>query len=326
MEFIEPVVATPEPSSPKVELETNKHTEEAIHQLEDEIDKGYTAVEQRLAALWTSYQMDAKTKQLGELLEVPRAQLAEEIEKRRVQLTEQLKLARELDQVKELEKKLSELPITQAKENLNKGLDVVDSQLEKIENAAMGYVSLFTLFLLKVVTVEPETEETTTKETLFSREEDTPNFMKHYGTLRYEQELYKLHTDTKLYTEPIKDEASDKIDVEGKTEEITGLLAKYPALQHTMLLVLASVDYKTFWTRYYSHLAQLEENEKKRQALKGDLKLTGEEDDDEDFTWSDDDDDNNGEVGGAKTEEKKSVLLLEKQTPDTSNEDDDDWE
>lgn len=326
MEFIEPVVATPEPSSPKVELEANKHTEEAIHQLEDEIDKGYTAVEQRLAALWTSYQMDAKTKQLGELLEGPRAQLTEEIEKRRVQLTEQLKLARELDQVKELEKKLSELPITQAKENLNKGLDAVDSQLEKIENAAMGYVLLFTLFLLKVVTVEPEQDETTTKETLFSREEDTPNFMKHYGTLRYEQELYKLHTDTKLYTNPIEDEeAANKIDVEGKTEEITGLLAKYPALQHTMLLVLATVDYKTFWTRYYSHLAQLEENEKKRQALKGDLKLTGDDDDDEDFTWSDDDDDNAGECA-TKTEEKKSVLLLEKQTPDTSNEDDDDWE
>lgn len=322
MEFIEPTVSTPEASSPKVELEANKHTEEAIHHLEEEIDKTYLAVELKISELWSQYHLDDKTKQLGEQLGLQKAQLTEELDKRREQLKEQLKLARELDQVKEIEKKLSELPINQAKDNLNRGLDAVDNQLEKIENAAIGYVLLLTLFFLKVVTIEPEPEATTTTETLFSREE-TPNFLKLYGSLRYEQELYKLHTDTSLYTEAIADEATNKVDVDAKTAEITDTLAKYPALQHTMLLVLATVDYPTFWTRYYFHLRQLEEGEKKRQALKGDLKGT-EDDDDEDFTWSDDDDDD-GDLK-KKQEQEKSVLLLEKQTPDTSNEDDDDWE
>ncbi|CAN3354934.1 hypothetical protein DICA3_B06590 [Diutina catenulata] len=326
MEFTEPTVTPASEGTVLSEVssnEENRKTEEQIHRLENEIDKSYSALESKMGELWknadSKYHLDEKTRHLHEQIEKQRAQLTEQYDKRRQQVVAQLAAARESEPVKDIEQKLRELPIDAAKDNLNRGLDAVDEQLEKLENAAIGYASSFASFFSKVVSIEPSEPDkasTPQPETLFSRDA----FLTDYGSSRYEQELYKLHTSDKVYLEPSED--AEKIDIEAKTEEIASLLKKYPALEQTMHELADKVEYREFWQRYFAADARLKQTEERRQAL---TKAVDAEEEEEEFTWSDEDDAATAPVNNA-TKSSATTTASEKQTPDTTNGDDDDDE
>lgn len=106
---------------------------------------------------------------------------------------------------------------------------------------------------------------------------------------RFDAQLHVIHsTPLSFNQDPGSEEYAmwkEDFDVEKKTDAIAQDLAKYDDLRRAMeKLVPETVNYPTFWTRYYFLRHVIEEQEHKRREL-----LKGTQTEDEEIRWDDDD-------------------------------------
>lgn len=279
MDFIEPIEALA-PESPRAANDTDK----AVHQLEDEIAKGYSAVESQVSGLWLAALKNAAALQQKYKLEEHRQQLVERLSSATTTLGERTRLNESLQLI---ELQLKGLDLKQLQTQASHALDTLDSKLELVERQAGKYASLFASFFSDIISVNPvltQTDDDET-ETIFT----SPLANTRYGASRYDTELLKLHTTAAYYLE-----GGEELDVEARTDEIALLLAQYPDTLERLMnsLVPVKVSYNQFWLRYFAAEAQLKKAEEKRkELLKKETKEEAENDDEGEFTWDDDDDD-----------------------------------
>jgi hypothetical protein len=368
MEFAEPIpsqVPSSDGQSDKKGDVPESGTEKAVHLLEEEVDQLYGTIETKFQQLWQS-----ASKEAGEINE--KYNLDERKNKILQQLTDLKKNPTIAENLLAVEQQLAKLNIdstqlqTRAKEayasldlsttagnafktveNLdlkstaNNALDSLDSQLEKVENAAVSYVSSFASFFSNAISVVPEATKapeakTESKKTLFV----SP--LK-YGTTRFQQDLFKLHTDETGYFKESSN--GEKFDVDAKTKEISDLLQEYPELNNLMnKLVPVKLAYGVFWERYFQQHAVIEEAEAKRNQLKKEHVTGGDEDE---FNWDDDEEEEteadnsknsikpdsdekeeNEKNNSAKPDGKVSKNAKKEDVGDVGDQDeeDDDWE
>jgi len=100
-------------------------------------------------------------------------------------------------------------------------------------------------------------------------------------TSRFDAQLHVIHENQDSFTKdaigPEYEAWYKEFDVEKKTEDIAGDLAKYPELRATMeKLVPDQVSYADFWKRYYFLRHGIETAEaRRRDLLKGTLLSDG---------------------------------------------------
>ena len=347
MEFYDPIVAQEE--LPKTEGANNNKTEDAVHKLEDEIDQAYTAVETRFAGLWSSASKNANELQEKYKLEEHKKQLLEQLSSAKENINNKAKVTENLGQIEEQLKALSghmpDVDLKNLQQHATNTLDTLDSTLELVEKQAGKYVTQLTSFFSGMVAVNPDDLQAEgSRETIFK----TPlNSKENYGTSRYENDLYNLHTTASIYT---SDEADSEQEIknfsaDAKTDEISKLLEDYPNTLTKLMndLVPVKVSYELFWYRYFKAEAKLKESEKKRKELlkkKENKEANDNGEDDEEFTWDDDDDDEDvvdvaKEAQSAQDAKSADDKLAQKSSKgsnkkavqeDEDEEDDDDWE
>lgn len=287
MEFIDPVVAEEVPTN-EIKSNDNKSegkTEQAVHQLEDEIDKAYGLVEQKLSSFWLSASKNAGELQDKYHLEDRKNDILKQLNAARENIDDKAKVSEHLaqfetqfkslsDQAKELNLELIDLKKLSGQASVY--MESLDSKLEIVENKAGEYAGKFASFLTGLVSVtndDSKTEQTYKKK--------SSPFPLEYGSSRYETDLYKLHTSPDQFLDA--EEGDGKL-IDGKTEEIAQLLAKYEKLTNLMNeLVPVKISYNSFWTRYFNLQDELKQQDENRKKLL-------DKEDEEDFTWSDDED------------------------------------
>lgn len=164
---------------------------------------------------------------------------------------------------------MPEVDLKNLQQHASNTLDSLDSTLELVEKQAGKYVTQLTSFFSGMVSVNPgdlQPDEST--ETLFK----TPlNPKENYGTSRYDNDLYNLHTTASIYTsdEADSEEEIKKFNADAKTAEISKLLKDYPNTLTKLMndLVPVKISYELFWYRYFKAEAKLKESEKKRKEL-----------------------------------------------------------
>lgn len=302
--------------------------EDTISSLLTEIDGAYHQIEARFSKLWLMASSTASDASNKLNLDAQKQELQSQLEGLRSKLSSvtaaglALSPALVRGQLAEIEKKMPAVAAVQ--EQANTALDKLDEKLESVERTATRYVSGFRSFFSSIVSVEPNAESdslarasTDLSNSVATDSSGTSCFG--YGPGRHQTELYKLHTDPSLYTDAHT--TGSEITVSDKTIEIASLLKKYPELQKLMReLVPETVDYNSFWERYFYKVDQLTKQEEKRLALLQDATK------DDQFNWDDDDDEE--AVGSVtapiKTHEKPESTP--KPMEADGDESDDDWE
>lgn len=288
-------------------------TEQTVEKLELEIDLVYSTIETNLSSLWNKTSTEAKTIN-DKYLEQHKQQLLQQLTKLKENpikdnlkgIEEQLKGLNidtsVLGKVKESVSKVGVLQNINAEDiskQANNALDTLDSHLEQVEATALGYVKALGSFWGRVVSVEPEVKESP-KETKEPKETLFVSPMK-YGTSRYDQDLYKLHTDASGY----KDSVGATFNVESRTDEIAELLKKYPQLNELMHeIVPVKLAYPTFWYQYFEQLRVIQHDDDVRK------KLTENDDGEEEFDW--DEEEETGDDTKEEKEVEKEVEVKEK--------------
>ncbi|EDK45482.1 conserved hypothetical protein [Lodderomyces elongisporus NRRL YB-4239] len=347
----------------KGDIDVNARTEKTIEALENEIDKAYTLVESKFQELWKETTVNAQVLQDKYNVDEYKESLFKQLNSMKANLADNQNLKSVTENLKSFEVQLKEMKledkfrIKEIANTADHALDVLDSKLEIVEKEASKYISSFSSFFSSIVTIKsdtppPEQTEGKTRELLFS---SNPHDYAHYGTTRYDNDLFKLHTMQTYYLDEGNDDNQEdgfkQFNVDLKTNDIEALLKKYPnTLTNTMNdLVPVKVSYNKFWYRYFKHDNKLKEMERQRKELlakeksekkRGDKNNIntnddgdeeGEEEDDEDnFNWDDDDEEEEDDDDGGKeaslaeasvkekAERKKSGISI-KDKPDIKN-------
>ncbi|CCE86520.1 Piso0_005015 [Millerozyma farinosa CBS 7064] len=312
--------------------------DEAATKLEGEIDKAYEQIEGKIGDLWKNASANAGALQEKYKLNEQKQHLMESLDAAKANINNG---ANWKEQLSHIENEIHDLN-TKA----NSMLDSLDEKLEVVEKQAGKYVSQFTSFLSGIVSVSPENQASTStdrgdSETIFS----VPlNAAEKYGTSRFENELYKLHTSPDIFTHDKGDDSKEleEFNPDLKTDEISNLLNKYSDTLEKLMnnLVPVKVSYKTFWYRYFKKEKELKDAENKRKKLLSVNNKDSQDDSESEndkFDW--DDDENEQDV--AKTvndsaKEKSSKKPNGDPSSTTENtessgntnddDDDDDWE
>lgn len=330
MDFYDPVVdEAPEKNEATTESnETNVKTEEAVHQIENEIEKVYTLLESRFQGLIHDEALQSKEliAQLNKLKEnVNVAGNLEYLETQLANLRSNIskdysvdKLTAQLSKINttsfESVKGLSEkLPSA-----IDSQLDSLDEKLEIVERKGGEYLQQVGSFFSSFITVSEPAEEVK-DELVFP----SLSASKVYSTSRYDNDLYKLHTSENLYEESEAD-----FDVDSKTDQITRLLTKYPETLDKLMnhLVPVKISYKSFWYSYFNQLGVIDKAELKRKELLANVN-------EEDFSWDDAADEESEKVKAKSvTSDKPEKVKSEKEKEEKEKkekeeeESDDDWE
>lgn len=311
MEYIEPSQTPVPEAKPEDKDAVNVKTEEAVHSIENEIAKTYNVVESQVSGLWLSASKNANELQEKYKLEERRKQLLSLLNNATTSINEKAKITENIHQIEDQLKNLTkQVDFKNLQSQANNALDKLDSKLEIVEKEAVKYASQFASFFSGIVSVNPVSTKTdddlTQGETLFDRNVVSQN----YGNSRYDTEIYKLHTTPSYYLEADGSDDAELKDfqVDLKTEEIAGLLAKYPDTLEKLMnsLVPVKATYELFWFRYFKAELKLKESEAKRkellskkkksEELKGDNGDDDDDDDDEEeFTWDDDEEEDEDE-------------------------------
>lgn len=342
MEFYDPIVAQEE--LPKTESTNDNKTEEAVHKLEDEIDHAYSAVEAKFSTLWASASKNATDLQEKYKLDEHKKQVLDQLNSAKENINNRAKVKENLgqieDQLKNLTTHMPEVDVKNLQTQATNALGSLDSTLELVEKQAGKYANQFATFFSGIVSVNLDAQASgTEKETIFK---SPLNNKENYGTSRYENDLYHLHTTPTIYTTDELDDNDEikKFSAESKTDEISDLLKKYPETLTKLMndLVPVQISYERFWYRYFKTETKLKESEQKRKDLLNKREKKGKDEadeDDEDFTWDDDEEE---AVDVAKdVKDAKDAKEFPQETPSTSQEsaatgndddddDDDDWE
>ncbi|KAK6462303.1 hypothetical protein DFJ63DRAFT_313444 [Scheffersomyces coipomensis] len=336
MEFADPVVAEEETSKDVPSHTEQSKTEETVEKLESEIDKAYTAVEARFQDLWANaaknasglqdkYHLDERKNQLLEQLNAAKEGLVSN--NNVLAVRENLKVVE--DQLKKVNLPEVNIDLKNLQTQANTALDTLDSTLEQVEKSAGKYVSSFTSFFSSLVSVEPEDDGSNDNKDISFSSANPISSHESYGTSRYDNDLFKLHTVESYYLSEDLDVKSevDSFNADSKTDEISKLLSQYPnTLTKTMNdLVPVKIAYNLFWYRYFKNDAKLRDSEQKRKELlqKKTSSVGNKGDEDEDFTW-DDEEEEEDVVDVAK--EVKQPQADPVDTSDSKASEDDDWE
>lgn len=290
MEFVDPIVTQDEAPEPKKGGDTK--TDHAVQALESEIEKAYESVEARFGSLWSNATKNANELQEKYQVEEHRKQLLDQLKVAKDNINNKAKVTETLAQFEEQFKKvpIPEVDLKKLQLLANDALDALDSKLEIVEQQAGKYVSQMSSFFTNFVSIAaPQSDAKQVEEepsTIFVAPSHPTS---EYGTSRYENELFKLHTTAEYYTEPIEDDKADSFNADSKTKEIAQLLEKYPNTLTKLMneIVPVKVPYNAFWYRYFHHDDELKQAEKRRQELQ---KENSDEEEEDDFTWDDDED------------------------------------
>lgn len=146
--------------------------------------------------------------------------------------------------------------------------------LQKAEDAAdealLRFGSNVRDFLRDAISVAPPDESSQDSTVLFESKDAQGKRVIH--TSRFDAQMHVIHTSVEGFAkDPTGDEYekwTKDFDVEKKTDDISGDLAKYPELRVTMeKLVPDQVTYADFWKRYYFLRHGIETAESRRRDL-----------------------------------------------------------
>ncbi|KAJ6442114.1 Nitronate monooxygenase [Purpureocillium lavendulum] len=160
--------------------------------------------------------------------------------------------------------------------------------LQKAEDAAdealLRFGSNVRDFLRDAISVAPPDESDQSSTVLFESRDAQGKRVIH--TSRFDAQLHVIHTAVEGFGKdpsgPEFEAFAKDFDIDSKTDDISGDLAKYPELRTTMeALVPDQVPYPDFWKRYYFLRHGIETAESRRRDL---LKA------EEDMGWGDDSD------------------------------------
>lgn len=329
-------------------------TEQVIEQLNSEVENTFSKMESGWSNMWNSASKSANELQKQYHLEEYKKRLVDQLQNAKNNMdntrTVQSGLGAVEQQLKNLGKQLHVEDVQNATSNV---LENLDGKIGQVEQHTGRYMSQFASLFSDMFAITPAENE---KEELFSR--PSLNAREEYGTSRYENELYHLHTNPSYYLDSERDnkEEHELFKEEERKEEITVLLKKYPKSLEKLMneLVPLKVSYKDFWYRYFKAREQLTSAEQKRKQLmvsKSSASFKdgrGEVDEEEEnFTWDDEDDadvvDLGKEMGKTSNAGKKTVSdektkvsegpekktqkdATEKNDENNNDDDDDDWE
>lgn len=171
--------------------------------------------------------------------------------------------------------KESETVISRLKAEAAKRLRDIQKAEDAADEALLKFGANVRDFLKEAVKIAPPAagDDAQSSTVLFESKDASGKRVIH--TSRYDAQLHVIHTTAESFT---KDSASNEFtvwakdfDLDGKTEDISADLAKYPELRTTMeKLVPGTVPYADFWKRYYflRHSVEAAE-ERRRELLKG---------------------------------------------------------
>lgn len=168
-------------------------------------------------------------------------------------------------------------------------------QVQKAEDAAdealLKFGSNVRDYLKEAITITapPDGKDGSVKDVLFESKDADGRRVVH--ATRFDAQLHVIHSTLSSFNrDPADDDYANwksDFNVEQKTDAVAEDLAKYDDLRRAMeKLVPETVEYPTFWTRYYflRHVIEVQE-QKRRELLKGSQTV------DEVVGWGDDDDD-----------------------------------
>lgn len=200
--------------------------------------------------------------------------------------------------------KESETVLSRLRTEAAKRLKDIQKAEEAADEALLKFGSNIRDFLKDAITIAPPSGSDSQNNTVLFESKDAQG-KRVIHTSRFDAQMHVIHTSVEGFMkDPTSDEFmswSEKFDVEGKTDEISGDLSKYPELRATMEKVVPDqVSYADFWKRYYFLRHGIETAEARRKDL---LKAASAEEEvgwDEDSEDSDDSDDSDAEAGPSK--------------------------
>ncbi|KAH6647635.1 hypothetical protein BKA67DRAFT_393532 [Truncatella angustata] len=168
--------------------------------------------------------------------------------------------------------KESETVISRLRAEAAKRLKDIQKAEDAADEALLKFGANVRDFLKEAVKIAPPTagEDQQGGTVLFESKDASGKRVIH--TSRYDAQLHVIHTSTDNFS---KDPASKEFDawakdfnVDGKTDDISADLGKYPELRTTMeKLVPDTVPYAEFWERYYFLRHSVEAAEERRREL-----------------------------------------------------------
>lgn len=284
-------------------------------EIDKDVEAAISSLESKFASFWSSASQSAQELQAKVNLEQRKVELAEQFKSARRNINNhplvQENISSIENQMKEFGDHVKLLDtgnaMTSISSKANDALDTLDSKLEIVEQQAGKFVSLFTSFFSKIVSIDNPADDSL-KQTEIYVKPTIPG--PSYTSSRYDSDLFKLHTTEDFYLKPLGEQARD-LNILGKTEEISELLAKYPdTLQKLMnKLVPVEVSYNDFWSHYFQEVLDLKDKETRRKIILSEnvtdvntnTDRSNDDSEGEDFTWDDDEeDDDDAEESGQK--------------------------
>ncbi|KAH6605666.1 bsd domain [Trichoderma cornu-damae] len=179
----------------------------------------------------------------------------------------------------------SETVLSRLRTEATKRLKDLQRAEDAADEALLRFGSNIRDFLRDAISVAPPDESNQGTQVMFESKDAQGKRVIH--TSRFDAQLHVIHTSTESFTrDPSASEYeqwTQGFDIDEKTDDISGDLAKYPELRGTMeKLVPDQIPYADFWKRYYFLRHGIETAESRRRDL---LKAASAEDE---VGWDDD--------------------------------------
>lgn len=164
----------------------------------------------------------------------------------------------------------SENVLTRLRAEAGKRLKDLQRAEDAADEALLKFGSNIRDFLRDAISVAPPDESAENSQVMFESKDAQGKRVIH--TSRFDAQLHVIHTSTESFTkDPSAEEYeqwTEGFDIDKKTEDISGDLAKYPELRATMeKLVPDQIPYADFWKRYYFLRHGIETAESRRRDL-----------------------------------------------------------
>lgn len=165
----------------------------------------------------------------------------------------------------------SETVLSRLRSEAAKRLRDLQQAEDAADEALLKFGSNVRDFLRDAISIAPPQDSTDGDNTVLFESKDAQG-KRVIHTSRFDAQLHVIHTSTESFTKDPDAEEYDEwtkgFDIEEKTEDISGDLAKYPELRTTMeKLVPDEIPYADFWKRYYFLRHSIETAESRRRDL-----------------------------------------------------------
>lgn len=164
----------------------------------------------------------------------------------------------------------SETVLTRLRTEATKRLKDLQHAEDAADEALLTFGSNIRDFLRDAISVAPPDESAEGSQVMFESKDAQGKRVIH--TSRFDAQLHVIHASTESFAkDPSASEYeqwTEGFDIDKKTEDISGDLAKYPELRATMeKLVPDQIPYADFWKRYYFLRHGIETAESRRRDL-----------------------------------------------------------